>query len=55
MTFSVMVNDASTSILLPMVGYRHVPMVLKRTVLLDLAKYEYQPSRNDVKEGKKGK
>lgn len=34
---------ASTSILLPMVGYRHVPMILKRTMLLDLERYEYRP------------
>lgn len=32
-----------TSILLPMVGYRYVPMCLKRTVFLDLKKYEYRP------------
>ena len=36
---------ASTSILVPMIGYRHVPMWLKRTVCLDLAKYEYRPKK----------
>ena len=36
---------ASTSILLPMVGYQHVPMWLKRTVCLDLAKYEYRQKK----------
>jgi len=34
---------ASTSILLPMVGYSYVPMALKRTLFLDLARYEYRP------------
>mmetsp|Transcript_102631 Transcript_102631/g.299402 ORF Transcript_102631/g.299402 Transcript_102631/m.299402 type:complete len:306 (+) Transcript_102631:60-977(+) len=32
----------STSILVPMVGYEYVPMFLKRTVFLDLARYEYR-------------
>ena len=36
---------ASTSILLPMVGYKHVPMWLKRTLFFDLAMYEYRPRR----------
>lgn len=35
----------STSILFPMVGYRHVPMWLKRTVFLDFACYEYRPRK----------
>jgi hypothetical protein len=34
---------ASTSILLPMVGYSYVPMALKRTLFLDLERYEYRP------------
>ena len=34
---------ASTSILLPMVGYAHVPLALKRTLFLDLERYEYRP------------
>lgn len=34
---------ASTSILLPFVGYSHVPLRLKRTVFLDLERYEYRP------------
>ena len=34
---------ASTSILLPMVGYAHVPLTLKRTLFLDLERYEYRP------------
>jgi len=33
----------STSILIPMVGYKHVPMCLKRTIFLDLKRYEYEP------------
>lgn len=34
---------ASTSILIPMVGYRYVPLFIKRTIFLDLKRYEYQP------------
>ena len=34
---------ASTSILIPMVGYKYVPMWLKRTLFLDLERYEYRP------------
>ena len=34
---------ASTSILLPMVGYQYVPMFLKRTIFFDLLRYEYRP------------
>lgn len=33
----------STSILIPMIGYKYVPMSLKRTIFLDLARYEYRP------------
>ena len=36
---------ASTSILLPFVGYSHVPLGLKRTIFLDLERYEYRPSK----------
>lgn len=32
---------ASTSILFPMVGYRYVPVFLKRTIFFDFEKYEY--------------
>jgi len=34
----------NTSILVPMVGYGCVPMFLKRTIFLDLEKWEYRPS-----------
>lgn len=34
----------NTSVLVPMVGYRHVPLVLKRTIFLDFSRYEYKPS-----------
>jgi len=39
----------STSILVPMVGYAHVPMFLKRTVFFDFERFEYRPrgTRND--------
>mmetsp|Transcript_1179 Transcript_1179/g.2183 ORF Transcript_1179/g.2183 Transcript_1179/m.2183 type:complete len:315 (-) Transcript_1179:73-1017(-) len=37
---------ASTSILMPMIGYRYVPMFLKRTMFLDFPWYEYRPSNN---------
>mmetsp|Transcript_8042 Transcript_8042/g.11654 ORF Transcript_8042/g.11654 Transcript_8042/m.11654 type:complete len:317 (+) Transcript_8042:145-1095(+) len=32
----------STSILIPMIGYRYVPMILKRTLFFDLKCYEYK-------------
>jgi len=38
----------STSILIPMVGYRYVPSLLKRTIFLDFARYEYQPKNGDI-------
>ncbi|KAL3907025.1 MAG: hypothetical protein SGPRY_010326 [Prymnesium sp.] len=38
---------ASTSILLPMVGYKHVPIFLKRTLFLDFERYEYRPRKED--------
>jgi steroid 5-alpha reductase family enzyme len=34
----------NTSILIPFVGYKHVPKFLKRTIFLDLERYEYKPS-----------
>ncbi|KAL7517409.1 hypothetical protein ACHAWX_002335 [Stephanocyclus meneghinianus] len=34
----------NTSILIPMIGYRHVPMFLKRTIFFDFEKYEYKPT-----------
>ena len=37
---------ASTSILVPMVGYRHVRLWLKRSLFLDLERYEYRPREN---------
>ena len=36
---------ASTSILLLFVGYSHVPLGLKRTIFLDLERYEYTPTK----------
>ena len=33
----------STSILIPMIGYKYVPMFLKRTIFFDFEKYEYKP------------
>lgn len=38
----------STSILLPMIGYKYVPVFFKRTVFLDLARYEYRPRKEDA-------
>lgn len=35
---------ANTSILIPFVGYKFVPMFLKRTIFLDFERYEYRPS-----------
>mmetsp|Transcript_12210 Transcript_12210/g.15963 ORF Transcript_12210/g.15963 Transcript_12210/m.15963 type:complete len:293 (-) Transcript_12210:662-1540(-) len=35
---------ANTSILIPMIGYKFVPVWLKRTIFLDLERYEYKPS-----------
>jgi len=37
------VYRAQTSILMPMVGYEHVPLSLKRTIFMDFARYEYRP------------
>lgn len=34
---------ASTSVLIPMICYRYVPLFLKRTIFLDLGRYEYRP------------
>ena len=33
----------NTSILIPMIGYKYVPMFLKRTIFFDFEKYEYKP------------
>mmetsp|Transcript_35210 Transcript_35210/g.73219 ORF Transcript_35210/g.73219 Transcript_35210/m.73219 type:complete len:313 (-) Transcript_35210:29-967(-) len=33
----------NTSILIPMVGYRHIPLSLKRTLLFEFERYEYRP------------
>lgn len=38
----------STSILIPMFGYKYVPMFLKRTILFDFQKYEYKPIAEDL-------
>lgn len=35
----------STSVLIPMIGYQHVPAILKRTLFFDFPKYEYRPSK----------
>lgn len=35
---------ASTSILIPMMGYQYVPKLLKRTLFFDFAHYEYRPN-----------
>ena len=43
----------STSILLPMVGYRYVPKWLKRSICLDFKKYEYRPKAKSLKNPKK--
>jgi len=32
-----------TSILLPMIGYKYVPMFFKRTIFFDFARFEYKP------------
>merc|ERR1712238_5630 len=37
----------STSILIPMVGYKYVPVFLKRTIFMDFKRYEYRPSTED--------
>jgi hypothetical protein len=37
----------NTSILIPMIGYKYVPMFLKRTIFLDFQKYEYKPTIDD--------
>lgn len=34
----------ATSILIPLVGYQFVPIFLKRTLFLDLKRYEYKPT-----------
>mmetsp|Transcript_15900 Transcript_15900/g.30449 ORF Transcript_15900/g.30449 Transcript_15900/m.30449 type:complete len:333 (+) Transcript_15900:224-1222(+) len=33
----------STSILIPLIGYKYVPMFLKQTIFFDFEKYEYRP------------
>jgi len=38
---------ANTSVLIPFIGYRHVPLALKRTIFFDFEKYEYKPRRTD--------
>jgi steroid 5-alpha reductase family enzyme len=35
---------ANTSILIPMIGYKFIPLFLKRTIFLDLKRYEYKPT-----------
>jgi len=42
---------ASTSILIPMIGYKYVPLWLKRTIFMDFERYEYrQNDETDKKE-----
>lgn len=43
----------NTSTLLPMVGYQHVPLLLKRTVFCDFVKYEYRPGKGKSANGDK--
>jgi len=38
----------STSILIPMIGYKYVPLFLKRTIFLDLKMYEYEVDEDSV-------
>jgi len=33
----------NTSILIPIICYKYVPMFLKRTIFFDFEKYEYKP------------
>jgi hypothetical protein len=35
---------ANTSILIPMIGYKFIPVWLKRTIFLDLERFEYKLS-----------
>ena len=42
---------AHTSILIPMICYRYVPLFLQRTIFLDLGRYEYKP--NDANKDKR--
>jgi len=37
----------STSILMPMIGYKYVPLWLKRSIFLDFERYEYRPNRGN--------
>lgn len=37
-----------TSILIPMIGYKYVPMILKRTIFFDFARFEYRPEEIDA-------
>lgn len=39
----------NTSILIPMVGYRYVPLFLKKTLFCDFEKYEYKPTQESEK------
>lgn len=39
----------STSILIPFIGYKHVPMFLKRTIFFDFKCYEYKPETEEDK------
>lgn len=45
----------STSILIPMVGYKYVPLILKRTIFLDFKMYEYEPEDNTYQIGEQTK
>lgn len=41
-----------TSILIPMIGYKYVPMFLKRTIFFDFARYEYQATKEGENKSK---
>ena len=38
----------NTSILIPFVGYGHVPKFLKRTLFFDFVRYEHTPQPDDA-------
>lgn len=41
----------NTSILVPLVGYRQIPMFMKRAFLFEWSKYEYRPKKAAMKQG----
>jgi len=42
----------TTSVLIPMVGYRYVPLALKRTIFMDFARFEYKLKNGTTSSGK---